>query len=366
MADKIQRGDHSLQKLILGQRCHIGAHIKNANLILAELHLPHENTEIEEPIHDINAKFTNGYRIGSRQDIGRVEVVVCIPHEGDVNNARFCPQRNQLIATKTSHGDVLLFDYTFHPSLTHTNARCTPQMRLLGHQQVEGYSLSWNPNRRGQLLSGSYDNMICMWDIDSSQGSNNILQAQYVFRNHTKFVEDVEWFHFHESIFGSVGDDGVLSIWDIRKKKWALSYRIQNSEVNSLSFNPFNEKLLATAYSNGSLSIFDIRQLSQPLIILKGHTGSVSHVCFSPQNETVLASSGTEGRVCLWDLKHTNQKDEMESFPPTLSFVHSGHNTAINDMVWNPMAEGVLMTVDDNDWNCIWQPADNSFGRSLY
>ena len=33
-------------------------------------------------------------------------------------------------------------------------------------------------------------------------------------------VEDVGWHNFHDSIFGSVGDDKELRIWDQRKVKW--------------------------------------------------------------------------------------------------------------------------------------------------
>jgi len=234
-------------------------------------------------------------------------------------------------------------------------------MRLTGHKQVEGFSLSWNQNRQGQIISGSYDNLICMCDINSSAKTNSTLRAHQIFHGHTDFVEDVNWYQFHDDIFGSVGDDGIFIIWDIRQKREAMSHKINNQEINSLSFSPYNEKLLALASSDGVLSLFDIRRLSNPLHLLKAHTGSISHTSFSPHDESFLVSCGTEGRVCQWDLTNMGgfRKNE-DHVPMVLSFVHSGHTSPINDMAWNPVAEGVLMTVDSNEGLCIWQPVNNS------
>lgn len=39
-----------------------------------------------------------------------------INHEGEVNRARYMPQNPSVIATKTPSADVLVFDYTKHPS----------------------------------------------------------------------------------------------------------------------------------------------------------------------------------------------------------------------------------------------------------
>ena len=104
------------------------------------------------------------------------------------------PQNPCIIATKTPTADVLVFDYTKHPSkpglnfkifypvivlrdilysltknptprfqvflclflLLDPNGECRPDIRLKGHTK-EGYGLSWNPNLNGNLLSASDD-----------------------------------------------------------------------------------------------------------------------------------------------------------------------------------------------------------------
>lgn len=47
---------------------------------------------------------------------GKIEIEIKINHEGEVNRARYMPQNPCIIATKTPTCDVLVFDYTKHPS----------------------------------------------------------------------------------------------------------------------------------------------------------------------------------------------------------------------------------------------------------
>lgn len=47
---------------------------------------------------------------------GKIEMEIKINHEGEVNRARYMPQNPRIVATKTPSADVLVFDYTKHPS----------------------------------------------------------------------------------------------------------------------------------------------------------------------------------------------------------------------------------------------------------
>jgi histone-binding protein RBBP4 len=84
-------------------------------------------------------------------------------HEGEINKARYMPQKSNIIATKTITGEVHIFDCNFHPP-TPDSDEVKPQLRLTGHDQ-EGYGLSWNSKKEGHLISAGYDNRICYWDI---------------------------------------------------------------------------------------------------------------------------------------------------------------------------------------------------------
>jgi hypothetical protein len=53
---------------------------------------------------------------------GKIEIEIKINHEGEVNRARYMPQNPCIIATKTPSSDVLVFDYTKHPSKPGTSS----------------------------------------------------------------------------------------------------------------------------------------------------------------------------------------------------------------------------------------------------
>ena len=62
-------------------------------------------------------------------------------------------------------------------------------------------------------------------------------------------MEDVAWHSKHQHLFGSVGDDKMLMIWDTRKPSTEPALHqveAHEAEINCLSFNPMNEYILAT------------------------------------------------------------------------------------------------------------------------
>lgn len=70
-----------------------------------------------------------------------------------------------------------------------------------------------------------------------------------IFNGHNAVVEDVAWHVLHEAVFGSVGDDRKLMIWDTRtnsSNKPNHTVDAHSAEVNCLSFNPYSEFILAT------------------------------------------------------------------------------------------------------------------------
>lgn len=81
-----------------------------------------------------------------------------------------------------------------------------------GHDYLGG--LSWCPSQPGRLLCGSYDGRVYIWEADSTT------LAQFVDGNaHSGAkVEDVDWVPASADEFGSVGDNGTVRLWDLRKK----------------------------------------------------------------------------------------------------------------------------------------------------
>jgi len=95
----------------------------------------------------------------------RVEMVQRINHQGEVNRARYMPQKPSIIATKGPAAEVYVFDQSTQPGKPPTDGSCTPLLKLLGHTK-EGYGVSWNPMAAGQLVSAADDATICTWDTE--------------------------------------------------------------------------------------------------------------------------------------------------------------------------------------------------------
>ena len=68
----------------------------------------------------------------------------------------------------------------------------------------------------GELLSGSDDCSICLWDINQTSTTN--VPALNTWKGHGDVVEDVAWHAYSPHLFSSVGDDRQILMWDTRKK----------------------------------------------------------------------------------------------------------------------------------------------------
>lgn len=150
---------YSKQKLIMGTHTSDG---EQNHLIIAEVQLPLEDSELDARQYDDERNEVGGY--GGAH--GKVHTIQQINHDGEVNRARYMPQEKFFIATKTIKSDVYVFDYSKHPSKPPSDGVCRPDLVLKGHRS-EGYGLAWSPYMKGHLLSGSDDAQICLWDINA-------------------------------------------------------------------------------------------------------------------------------------------------------------------------------------------------------
>uniref|UniRef100_A0A3Q2L891 RB binding protein 4, chromatin remodeling factor n=1 Tax=Equus caballus TaxID=9796 RepID=A0A3Q2L891_HORSE len=310
--------DFSIHRLVLGTH----TSDEQNHLVIASVQLPNDDAQFDASHYDSEKGEFGGFGSVS----GKIEIEIKINHEGEVNRARYMPQNPCIIATKTPSSDVLVFDYTKHPSKPDPSGECNPDLRLRGHQK-EGYGLSWNPNLSGHLLSASDDHTICLWDISAVPKEGKVVDAKTIFTGHTAVVEDVSWHLLHESLFGSVADDQKLMIWDTRSNntsKPSHSVDAHTAEVNCLSFNPYSEFILATGSAD------------KVYLLVMG-------VQWSPHNETILASSGTDPCNLL------------------SSFIHGGHTAKISDFSWNPNEPWVICSVSEDNIMQVWQMAENIY-----
>eukprot|EP00731_Ephydatia_muelleri_P031868 Em0023g375a len=349
--------DYTVHRLLLGTH----TSDEQNHLVIASVKLPNDDAQVDASRYDNDRGEYGGFGSVS----GKIEIDIKINHEGEVNRARYMPQNPFVIATKTPTADVLIFDYSKHPSRPDTN-ECKPELRLKGHTK-EGYGLSWNSNIQGYLLSASDDQTICLWDVTTAGKDSKTLDAKTVYTGHTAVVEDVAWHVLHESIFGSVSDDQKLLIWDTRSSnpnKPSHIVEAHAAEVNCLAFNPYSEYILATGSADKTVALWDLRNLKMKLHTFESHKDEIFQVQWSPHNETILASSGTDRRLHVWDLSKIGEEqssEDAEDGPPELLFIHGGHTAKISDFTWNQNEPWVICSVSEDNILQVWQMAENIY-----
>ncbi|RKP25482.1 WD40-repeat-containing domain protein [Syncephalis pseudoplumigaleata] len=344
--------DYTVQRLLLGT--HTSDNDQNY-LQIAHLHLPNELAQTKERAANADGEI-GGYGAGECKFF----ISQRIPHEGEVNRARYMPQNPDVIATKTVSGEVHVFDRTKHPSQPAANAVAAPEIRLQGHTK-EGYGISWNMHNQGQLLSAADDGLVCHWDISAFNKEHRTMDALHKFTGHTAVVEDVAWHTLHASLFASVGDDMKLMVWDLRNNNTAkphLSVTAHTAEVNSVAFNPTNEYILATGSNDKTVALWDLRHLKLKLHTFESHQDDVLQLAWSPHCGTILASGSADRRVNIWDLSRIGEEqtaEDAEDGPPELLFIHGGHTNKVADFSWNPNEPWVLASVAEDNICQIWQ-----------
>ena len=334
--------DYSIQKLVLGTQTADG----NDNyLLIASVKLPKDDGEVEV------AKYDESAQQEGSGDQYRISIHSRICHPGEVNKARHNPKNPFIIATKTTSGDVLLFDYSKHPSRPNTEGVVLPQATLRGHS-AEGYALDWSGDH--QLASGADDNLVCVWD--TRNGSTNL--PYLTLTGHSKPVEAVSYNRVNQSTLLTVGDDRKILLWDLRQGGAApVQQRLNGHEgdINAGSWSLHTEFLFATAGGDKVVNLWDARRLDDPIYSLEGggHTGEITNVNWAPFAEHVLASSGVDRRIIAWDLSRIGDEltsEESADGPPEVLFMHAGHTGRVNDFSWNP---------NDVDWNIASVADDN-------
>jgi len=344
--------DYSFHRLILGTRTSSN---EQNYLMIASVQLPNENPQVSAPHYD-------------NQSVScEMKIEMKINHEGEVNKACFMPQNPSIIATKTSYSEVLVFDYTKHPSEPDPSGLCSPELILKCHH-TEGYGLSWNPILKGHLISASGDHTISLWDINSMSTERGVIRPITIFTEHTSVVNDVAWHPFYQSMYGSVADDAKLLIWDTRSNTTSRVVYAHAAEVHCLAFNPLHEFILATGSADETIALWDLRNLNCKLNCFDTYKDAPLQVQWSPHNENILAYSGIGKRLYVGDLSVLREEQYAEGAdgaPTKINFIYCEHAAEIFEFSWNPNEPWVIGSVAEDNIVQIWQMSEHDYHSKL-
>lgn len=156
------------------------------------------------------------------------------------------------------------------------------------NQEVCG--LKWSSNGT-QLASGSNDNTVCIWDMQS--GSR--WHPRYVLQDHRAAIKALAWSPWQSNLLATGGGsaDRRLRFWNSNSGICMNSVDTQ-SQICSIIWSPSDKELLTShGFSQNQLVLWKYPSLTQ-MAELKGHTSRVLHTALSPDGKTVVSGAADE------------------------------------------------------------------------
>ena len=150
------------------------------------------------------------------------------------------------------------------------------------------HSVAFSPDRT-LLASGSYDNMVKLWNVTTQQNIATLEVDAVVFS--VSFSPD-------GTLLASGSNNNDVKLWDVATRQHIVTFEGHTARVHSVSFSP-DKAILASASYDNTVKLWDV--VTQQNIATLGHTGWVTSVAFSLDG-TILASGSEDGTVKLWNM----------------------------------------------------------------
>ncbi|KAL8449821.1 hypothetical protein Emed_002784 [Eimeria media] len=359
-----------------------------------------------------------GFEFGD-EDTRKFTITARIPHDGESNRARINHANDTLIASKANDGCVYLFDSCkFGPEICSPDAETkevqgacsrvrmaeTAELVLTGHS-AQGWGLEWSSTRDGWLASSGDDGLVCIWDTRASCGRDKRVSPLHrlVASSDRRSLQDVAWKRGdgEGEVIVAVGDDGQLSMWDLRvgtspvhrckyvdpvvevrslselelfafqgqrQGTYTRRQSCNHSCANALALNSVATNVFATGGADAGLCIWDFRDLRRPAHrLLHLQNEALTSLKWHPQNKAVLAAGTTDRLVRIFDcslIGAEQSPEEAEEGPPEVVFVHGGHVAGITELDWNSLDDEfpwVIASASEDNVLQIWQPAVKAF-----
>lgn len=192
---------------------------------------------------------------------------------------------------------------------------------LPGHEDAVR-TVAFSPD--GQtLVSGSRDNMVIRWDLQTRQ------QMIPALIGHTDKINSVA-FSPDGTLIASGSSDQSIRIWDAANGDLVEEFVGHTDEVWSVAFNP-QGTMLTSGSADGTIILWDMTTGQIVGNPLTGHIETVFSVEFSPDG-TLIASGGADQTVRLWD----TATGEAVGDPLT------GHKNWVLDVAFSPDGQLLL------------------------
>jgi len=231
-------------------------------------------------------------------------------HMETVTTVAFSPD-GKILASGSADDNILLWDME-------TSQRIG---QLTGHGS-DVTSLAFSPDGNF-LASGSADAAIILWDVENRQRIDQL-------KEHTSYVSSVA-FSPDGKILASGSHDNYIILWDVESRLPIYPPIEQSSYVSTVAFSQ-DGSILASAGGGTAISLWNVKTGESIGQLLSDNSSSFSSIAFSPDG-TLLASANYdyatnfEYTVNLWDLNSLELIGPLEgsaSYINSIAFTPDG------------------------------------------
>ncbi|XP_030745793.1 periodic tryptophan protein 1 homolog [Sitophilus oryzae] len=165
----------------------------------------------------------------------------------------------------------------------------------IGHKDAV-LALAWNKVYEHVIASGSVDQTILLWDMETQTPSTTINAFE-------EKVQCLEWHKFEGQTLLAGGCDSTARVFDCRTPEnhqtWSLS-----GEAERLLWNPLQPFMFLAGTSTGQVECFDCRK--GKLWSLEAHQNEVTGLAISSQCPGLLVTASPDETVKTWDFNDDN------------------------------------------------------------
>ncbi|KIM90380.1 hypothetical protein PILCRDRAFT_59926 [Piloderma croceum F 1598] len=227
------------------------------------------------------------------------------------------------------------------------------------------YDVAWSEIHENQLVTGSGDGSIKLWDV-----MLNDLPIR-AWQEHSREVFSVDWSNIKKDTFASSSWDGNVKLWTPDLPRSIMTLNAHLSCVYQALFSPHQPDILATCSTDGTLKIFDLRSqsyaapgpntnnfthpLSAAALTVPASGTEILSLDWNKYRPFVLASVGVDKAVKVWDCRMIKTgPDAGQGVGGICEVQLPGHEYAVRKVQWSPHRPDVLATAS-YDMTCrVW------------
>jgi Prp8 binding protein len=202
-------------------------------------------------------------------------------HDGEIFTSKFHPN-GEIIASAGSDRSIFLW-------LAKGDCENYAVLKAAHSHTILEVQFSVDGNH---LFSCSADKTIIIWDSFSGCRLKKL-------RNHQSYINSIAAAPSDAKLLASVGDDCVVNIWDLRKRKSAMSFK-DNYQLTAVSFNKTSDQVMVGGIEN-TINVWDLRRGSKYLSLM-GHTDTITGLSLSPDGHHLLSNS-MDNTLKSWDVR---------------------------------------------------------------